>query len=108
NRHAVSPKGARGLMQLMPRTARHWGVRNVYDARENIRGGIRHLRMLMDRYRNRLTHVLAAYNAGVAPVERYRGIPPYRETRTYVTRVLRYRQQYLREQQAAGTLASRS
>jgi soluble lytic murein transglycosylase-like protein len=108
NRHAVSPKGARGLMQLMPRTARHWGVRNVYDARENIHGGVRHLRMLMDRYRNNVPRVLAAYNAGVQPVERYRGIPPFPETRTYVSRVLQFRQQYLREQRLTRTVASRS
>ena len=98
NRLAVSPKGARGLMQLMPRTARVQGVRNAYDPRENIRGGVKHLRKLLDRYGNNIPHVLAAYNAGENPVERYRGIPPYEETRTYVSRVLRYRQKYLREQ----------
>jgi soluble lytic murein transglycosylase-like protein len=108
NRMAISPKGARGLMQLMPKTARLYGVRNVYDPRENIRGGVRHLRMLLDRYRNNVPHVLAAYNAGEAPVERYRGIPPYRETRQYVSRVLRYRQQYLREERLVRTMASSS
>jgi soluble lytic murein transglycosylase-like protein len=97
NRFAVSRKGARGLMQLMPKTARMHGVRNVYDARENIRGGVQHLKMLLGRHRQNLPHVLAAYNAGSDPVQRYRGIPPYRETRDYVARVLRFRQQYLRD-----------
>lgn len=108
NRLAVSNKGARGLMQLMPRTARHHGVRNLYDPRDNIRGGVKHLRMLLDRYGNNLPRVLAAYNAGSAPVERYRGIPPYPETRDYVARVLRYRQQYLRQERLAQVDASRS
>jgi soluble lytic murein transglycosylase-like protein len=108
NRMAVSHKGARGLMQLMPKTARIHGVRNSFDARENIRGGVRHLRLLLDRLRNNLPHVLAAYNAGEAPVMRYRGIPPYPETRQYVSRVLRYRQQYLREERLGRTIASRS
>jgi hypothetical protein len=106
NRLAVSPKGARGLMQLMPKTARHHGVRNAYDPRENIKGGVQHLRMLMDHYGNNLPHVLAAYNAGEDPVERYRGIPPYEETRTYVSRVLRYRQQYLKKERLAQVAAN--
>ena len=107
NRLAVSPKGARGLMQLMPKTARVHGVRNAYDPRENIQGGVKHLRKLFDRYGNNIPHVLAAYNAGENPVERYRGVPPYEETRTYVSRVLRFRQKYLREQRL-GTVSRRS
>lgn len=106
DRHAVSRKGARGLMQLMPRTARNHGVMNVYDARENIKGGVKHLRMLLKRYGNNLPRVLAAYNAGSQPVERYHGIPPYEETRTYVARVLRFRQQYLKQQRLAQLTAS--
>lgn len=90
NPWAVSDKGARGLMQLMPETASMLGVRNAFDPRQNIDGGVRHLRKLMDRYRNNLPLVLAAYNAGERAVERYRGIPPFPETREYVSRVLAY------------------
>lgn len=100
DRMAVSPRGARGLMQLMPRTARLYNAINLHDPRENIRAGVRHLRRLLDRY-PKISHVLAAYNAGDAPVRRYRGVPPYPETRRFVTRVLRFREQYLREEQTA-------
>jgi soluble lytic murein transglycosylase-like protein len=98
NRLAVSSAGARGLMQLMPQTARSHGVRNVYDPAQNIEGGVRHLRLLIDRHGNNLPRVLAAYNAGSEPVERYRGIPPYAETLDYVARVLRFRRRYLNEE----------
>lgn len=97
DRMAVSPRGARGLMQLMPRTAQRYGARNLHDPRENIRAGVRHLRHLLDRYRNNVSHVLAAYNAGDGPVRRYQGIPPFPETRRFVTRVLRFRQEYLQQ-----------
>lgn len=86
---AVSPKGARGLMQLMPATAARLGVRNVFDARENVEAGVRHLRSLVDRYDGNLPLALAAYNAGVEAVARYGGIPPYAETQAYVARILR-------------------
>ena len=85
---AVSPRGARGLMQLMPETAAILGVRNVFDPRENIHGGTRHLRAMMVRFRHDVRLAVAAYNAGVKPVETYRGVPPYPETRRYVTLVL--------------------
>ena len=86
---AVSPKGARGLMQLMPETAAILGVRDSFDPRENIHGGARHLRGMMDRFRHDLPMAIAAYNAGERPVAMFRGIPPYPETREYVARVLR-------------------
>jgi hypothetical protein len=87
NPRAVSRKGARGLMQLMPETASLLGVRDSFDPVENIDGGVRHLRGLIDRLGD-LPLVLAAYNAGEKAVASYRGIPPYAETRDYVTRVL--------------------
>jgi len=87
---AVSRKGARGLMQLMPETAAILGVRDSFNPRENIHAGARHLRGLMERFRYDLPLALAAYNAGERPVTSYRGIPPYPETREYVARVLRY------------------
>jgi hypothetical protein len=89
NPRAVSRRGARGLMQLMPATAASVDVQDTFDPRENIEGGVRHLRTLMDRYRNDLPVVLAAYNAGDRAVLAYQGVPPYRETRRYVIRVLR-------------------
>jgi len=87
--HAVSKKGARGLMQLMPTTAAQLGVRDVFDVRQNLEGGVRHLRHLMDRYDGNLTLALAAYNAGVDAVTRHGGVPPFEETRAYVARILR-------------------
>jgi hypothetical protein len=84
---ARSPKGAMGLMQLMPSTARHYAVEDPYNPVENLDAGIRHLSSLLDRYGLRLA--LAAYNAGEGAVQRYGGMPPYRETRDYVARVLR-------------------
>lgn len=86
---AVSPKGAGGLMQLMPRTASALGVVDRFDPRESIRGGVRHLRYLLERYRGSVVLALAAYNAGEDAVDTHRAIPPYPETHRYVQRVLR-------------------
>jgi soluble lytic murein transglycosylase-like protein len=90
---AVSEKGAQGLMQLMPATAREMGVRAPFRPSENINGGVRYLRSLLDRYAN-LSDAIAAYNAGPVAVDRYGGIPPYPETQAYVKRVLRYYHEY--------------
>ena len=88
NPYAVSPKGAQGLMQLMPATARALGVSNPFNPLDNIRGGVRYLRQLLDRYDNDEVLALAAYNAGPEAVARYgQKVPPYRETRNYVTKI---------------------
>ncbi len=89
NANAVSDAGACGIMQLMPQTAEYLGVRNVFDARENIFGGARYLRTLLDTFHGDLDLTLAAYNAGPGAVEKHRGVPPYAETRAYVAAVRR-------------------
>lgn len=91
---AVSPKGARGLMQLMPRTAALVGVDDAFDPWQNISGGTRYLGYLLKRFKGDLELSLAAYNAGESTVRRYGGIPPYRETQRYVKRVLDLRRRY--------------
>jgi len=88
NARAVSRTGARGLMQLMPQTAAILGVRDSFDPVENIDGGVRHLRGLLERFGNDLPRVLAAYNAGEGAVNTYGGVPPYPETQSYVGRIL--------------------
>ncbi len=89
NVRAVSPKGAQGLMQLMPDTASKLGVPDAFDPRANVEGGTRYLRALLERYNFDLVKALAAYNAGPLRVEQYGGVPPYHETRAYVARVVK-------------------
>lgn len=91
--HAVSRVGAQGLMQLMPATAADLGVERPFGVVENIDGGVRYLRSMLDRFGD-VSRALAAYNAGPRTVERYRGVPPYRETRAYIKRVLEYHRRY--------------
>jgi hypothetical protein len=86
--HAISRAGARGLMQLMPGTASKLGVADSFRADQNINGGTEYLNSLLERYHDNLALALAAYNAGPAAVDKYRGIPPYRETRLYVARII--------------------
>jgi soluble lytic murein transglycosylase-like protein len=103
NPHAVSPKGARGLMQLMPDTASGLGVSDTFDPKANVEGGTQYLRWLLDRYHYDLAKALAAYNAGPHRVEQYRGVPPYAETRAYVARIIRdFNRQKLAERKAAS------
>ncbi len=87
---AVSPKGARGLMQLMPETAAILGVRDSFDPQQNIHGGTRHLRAMMERFRHNPRLAVAAYNAGEKAVVEFGGVPPFPETQEYVVRVLRF------------------
>ncbi len=90
NTDAVSRRGAVGLMQLMPPTARMHNIANVYNPSQNIHGGVRHLRLLVDRFGSDLQLTIAAYNAGSRAVKRYNAVPPYSETRKYVKRVFTY------------------
>ena len=94
NQNAVSRKGAGGLMQLMPETAKSLNVADRFNPRDNVDGGVKYLRFLLDTFRGDVSLAVAAYNAGLNKVAKYGGIPPYNETRTYVDRVLSYMKSY--------------
>lgn len=94
NPTAVSSKGARGLMQLMPKTAQDLKVTNSLDPAENIRGGVRYLKFLLNTFKGDETLALAAYNSGLSKVAKFGGVPPYEETRNYVAKVLNYKKNY--------------
>ncbi len=101
NPHAVSRKGAQGLMQLMPGTAGKLGVNNAFDPKANVNGGSRYLRELLERYNFDLVKALAAYNAGPERVEQYKGVPPYHETQAYVARIVHeYNRKKIAQQKA--------
>ena len=94
NPNAVSHKGASGLMQLMPGTAKSLRVADSFNPKDNVEGGVKYLRFLLDTFHGDVSLALAAYNAGLSKVAKFGGIPPYNETRTYVNRVLAYMQSY--------------
>jgi hypothetical protein len=94
NPNAVSSKGASGLMQLMPGTAKSLKVADRFNPKDNVEGGVKYLRFLLDTFRGDVTLAVAAYNSGLNKVAKYGGIPPYNETRTYVNRVLSYMKSY--------------
>jgi hypothetical protein len=106
NVRAVSPKGAQGLMQLMPGTASQLGVPNAFDPQANVEGGTKYLRELLERYNFDLVKALAAYNAGPQRVEQFGGVPPYYETRAYVARIVRdFNKKKVAQQKAAASTA---
>ena len=105
NTRAVSPKGAQGLMQLMPATASELGISNSFDPEANVNGGTRYLRFLLEKYNYDAIKALAAYNAGPESVDRYGGLPPYYETQTYVTRIIK---DYNQKKMAATAEAGKS
>lgn len=107
NPRAVSPVGARGLMQINGITQRHLGVRNVFDPHQNVHGGAKYLRELLNTFRGNKRMAIAAYNAGPGAVRKYRGIPPYRETRRYVVKVTKLYRMYRRQLPTSLLLAKK-
>jgi hypothetical protein len=106
NPTVISKAGAVGLMQLIPETAIRHGVRNLYDANDNITGGAKHLRYLLDRFHGNIRLALAAYNAGEGKVDRYGQIPPYKETQDYVKKVLIYYRSYKKDDRVMPVVMS--
>ena len=106
NPHAVSHKGAQGLMQLMPETAQRYGAEDLFDPVQNVRAGVLYLKDLQKMFKNNTRLVLAAYNAGENAVLRYKGIPPYDETQDYVRKVTKMHREYLAVEKKAITVAS--
>jgi len=94
NPTAVSKRGARGLMQLMPVTAKSLGVKDSFNPEDNINGGVMYFKRLLDRFDGDVTLALAAYNAGSRYVRKYGGVPPFRQTQTYIAKVFRYHKRY--------------
>ncbi|MCP4748872.1 MAG: lytic transglycosylase domain-containing protein [Desulfobacteraceae bacterium] len=97
NPRAVSYRGAKGLMQLMPTTAKSLGVKDLFNPAHNIDGGVRYFRKLLDRFENNINLALAAYNAGSRYVKKYGGVPPFRATRSYIKKVLKYKNRFQKE-----------
>jgi len=106
NPHAVSDKGAQGLMQLMPDTAQRYGAEDLFDPVQNVRAGVLYLKDLQKMFKNNTRLVLAAYNAGENAVLRHKGIPPYDETQDYVRKVMKMHREYTAEERAATKIAS--
>jgi hypothetical protein len=107
NPHAVSDKGAQGLMQVMPETGQRYGVDDLFDPVQNVRAGVLYLRDLQRLFKNNTRLVLAAYNAGENAVLRYRGVPPYDETRDYVVKVTKMHRRYAAQMKDAARIARR-
>lgn len=105
NPKAVSKRGARGLMQLMPITAKSLGVEDSFDPEDNINGGVMYFRKLLDRFDGNVKFALAAYNAGSRYVRKYGGVPPFRQTQTYIHKVFNYHRQYKQEVEDADEVA---
>ncbi len=101
NPRAVSKKGAKGLMQLMPRTARALGVKDIFNPEDNINGGVKYIKKLLNRYEGDINLALAAYNAGLRKVRQYKGVPPFRATKIYIRKVSEYYFLYKRQMSQA-------